>query len=47
MNFKDISVSKKLIGVFTLVLAVTVGLGLFAQISLSKVNDAAVDLSGN
>jgi methyl-accepting chemotaxis protein len=47
MNFKDISVSKKLIGVFALVLAVTVGLGLFAQYSLSRTNDIAIDITGN
>ncbi len=47
MNFKDLSVSKKLVGVFALVLAVTVGLGIFAQSGLSKVNDVAADVSGN
>jgi methyl-accepting chemotaxis protein len=47
MNFKDLSVSKKLVGVFALVLTVTVGLGLFAQNSMSKVNDVAADVSGN
>ncbi|GAA0564878.1 methyl-accepting chemotaxis protein [Rhizomicrobium electricum] len=47
MNFKNLSVSKKLVGVFALVLAVTIGLGLFAQTSLSKVNDVAADVSGN
>ena len=47
MNFKDLSVSKKLISLFALVLAVTVGLGLFAQNSLSKVNDVAADVTGN
>ena len=47
MNFKDLSVSKKLIAMFALVLAVTVGLGLFAQNSLSKVNDVAADITGN
>jgi len=47
MNFKDLSVSKKLTGMFALVLAVTVGLGLFAQNSLSKVNDVAADIDGN
>jgi methyl-accepting chemotaxis protein len=47
MNFKDLSVSKKLIGVFALVLAVTVALGLFAQNSLSKVDAIASDISSN
>jgi methyl-accepting chemotaxis protein len=47
MNFKDLSVSKKLTGVFSLVLAVTIGLGLFAQNSLSNLNAAAAELSGN
>jgi methyl-accepting chemotaxis protein len=44
MNFKDISVSKKLIGVFALVLAVTVGLGLFAQSNLSKLTDVSSEI---
>jgi methyl-accepting chemotaxis protein len=47
MNFKDLSVSKKLTGVFALVLAVTVALGLFAQYSLSSTNAVALDISGN
>jgi methyl-accepting chemotaxis protein len=47
MNLKDLSVSKKLVGVFALVLAVTLGLGIFAQSSLSKVDDVAADVSGN
>ncbi|GAA0550250.1 methyl-accepting chemotaxis protein [Rhizomicrobium palustre] len=47
MNFKDLSVSKKLTGVFALVLAVTVALGLFAQYSLSNVNKVADDVAFN
>jgi methyl-accepting chemotaxis protein len=47
MTFKDLSVSKKLIGAFALVLAVTVGLGLFAVSSLSALNDKSVDIRDN
>ena len=47
MQFRDLSVSKKLAGVFALVLAVTITLGLFAQFSLSKVNEVASDMGGN
>jgi len=47
MNFKDLAISKKLTGVFALVLTVTVALGLFAQYSLSQVNDVANDISTN
>ena len=47
MNFKDVSVSKKLIGVFALILTVTVSLGAFAMITLSNVNDIAADINGN
>jgi methyl-accepting chemotaxis protein len=47
MNFKNLSVSKKLIGVFALVLAVTMGLGLFAVQSLSTLNDKSVEIRDN
>jgi methyl-accepting chemotaxis protein len=47
MNFKNLSVSKKLIGIFALVLTVTVGLGLFAVQSLSSVNDKSVEIRDN
>jgi methyl-accepting chemotaxis protein len=47
MNFKNLSVSKKLIGVFCLVLGVTVGLGGFAVISLSGVNNKSVEVRDN
>ena len=47
MNFKDLSVSKKLTGVFTLVLVVTVGLGLFAVTNLSKLKTASDDVATN
>ena len=44
MNFKDLSVSKKLIGAFVVVLVTTLALGLFAINSLSRIDDAAYDL---
>jgi Methyl-accepting chemotaxis protein len=47
MNFKNLSVGKKLIGIFGLVLGVTVGLGLFAVNSLSGVNDKSVEVRDN
>jgi methyl-accepting chemotaxis protein len=47
MNFKDMSVSKKLIGVFALVLVVTAGLGLFSINSLSGLNHKSIDVRDN
>ena len=47
MNIKDISVSKKLIGAFVVVLITTLALGLFAINSLSRLDDAAYDLRAN
>jgi methyl-accepting chemotaxis protein len=47
MRFKDLPVSKKLVGVFTCILVVTAALGLFAVSSLSKMNDATADIATN
>jgi methyl-accepting chemotaxis protein len=47
MRFADLSVGRKLSGVFALVLTVTIALGLFAQYSLSQVNDVASEMGGN
>jgi methyl-accepting chemotaxis protein len=47
MSFKDLSVSKKLIGAFVVVLVTTLALGLFAINSLSRIDDAAYDLRAN
>jgi len=44
MRFKDLSVSKKLIGVFTCILIVTAALGLFSVSSLSSLNTASAKL---
>ncbi|GAA0525252.1 methyl-accepting chemotaxis protein [Rhizomicrobium palustre] len=47
VRFKDVAVSKKLWGVFALLLAVTIGLGLFAVASLSEVNNNSVEVRDN
>jgi methyl-accepting chemotaxis protein len=41
MNFKDLSVSKKLIGAFVVVLLTTLALGLFAMSSLSQLDSTS------
>jgi methyl-accepting chemotaxis protein len=46
MAFKDISVSKKVIGAFSVVLVATLALGLFSANRLSNVSSAATDVSG-
>jgi methyl-accepting chemotaxis protein len=47
MRFKDLSVSKKLIGVFSCILVVTTGLGIFAMVSLASLNATARDIREN
>jgi methyl-accepting chemotaxis protein len=47
MRFADLSVGRKLSGVFALVLTVTIALGLFAQYGLLQVNDVASEMGGN
>jgi methyl-accepting chemotaxis protein len=47
MQFKDLSVSKKLIGVFTGILVITAGLGVFALASLSSLNTSSRDVREN
>lgn len=47
MSFKDLSVAKKLVAGFVAVLLVTASLGAFAVYSLSRVNDANVDVRTN
>ncbi|GAA0564869.1 methyl-accepting chemotaxis protein [Rhizomicrobium electricum] len=47
MDFRNLSVSKKLVGAFALVLATTIGLGLFAVNSLSTLNDKSVEIRDN
>lgn len=47
MQFKDMSVSKKLIAGFTLVLIVTAGLGAFAISSLSALNNKSTEIAEN
>jgi methyl-accepting chemotaxis protein len=47
VNFKDLSVSKKVIGAFALVLVTAIALGLFAIASLSRLNTDTEDLSTN
>jgi methyl-accepting chemotaxis protein len=44
MNFKDLSVSKKLVGVFALILTVTIALGLFAQSNITKLTDVSSEI---
>ena len=44
MSFKDMSVRKKLIGVFACVLAITVTLGFFATYSLWQLNERSIDV---
>jgi methyl-accepting chemotaxis protein len=47
MRFKDLSVSKKLIGVFSGVLLVTAALGAFALVSLASLNATSRDVREN
>jgi methyl-accepting chemotaxis protein len=47
VTFKDLSVSKKVIGAFTVVLVATLALGLFSVQRLSVVSSDAMDVSGN
>jgi len=47
VNFKDLSVSTKLIVGFATVLVMTVVLGLFGNFSMSRVNDAGIDVRSN
>jgi methyl-accepting chemotaxis protein len=47
MRFKDLSVSKKLVGVFAGVLTITAALGIFALTSLSSLNTASRDVRDN
>ncbi|GAA0533866.1 methyl-accepting chemotaxis protein [Rhizomicrobium palustre] len=47
MNWKDFSVSKKVIGAFAIVLATTIALGLLALGDLSRLNNDAKDLRTN
>jgi methyl-accepting chemotaxis protein len=47
VTWKDLSVSKKLIGAFALVLLTTLGLGLFSLNDLSRLNTDANDLRSN
>lgn len=47
MSWKDLSVSKKVIGAFALVLLTTIGLGLFALNDLSRLDSDANDLRAN
>ncbi|GAA0575466.1 methyl-accepting chemotaxis protein [Rhizomicrobium electricum] len=47
MRFKDLSVSKKLVGVFAGVLAITAALGVFAIVSLSSLNASSRDVRDN
>ncbi len=47
MNFKDLSVSKKVIGAFAIVLMTTIGLGVFAISSMSRIDTEADDLRSN
>jgi methyl-accepting chemotaxis protein len=47
VTFKDLSVSKKVVGAFAIVLLTTIALGLFAITSLSRLNTDANDLRSN
>ena len=47
VSFKDLSVSKKVIGAFVVVLVTTIALGLFAISSLSRLDTDANDLRSN
>jgi hypothetical protein len=47
VNFKDMSVNTKLISGFVVVLVITVLLGLFGNYSMSRVNDASIDVRVN
>jgi len=47
MSFKDLAVSKKVIGVFACVLTTTVALGLFAVTSLSSLNAGSAEIRDN
>jgi methyl-accepting chemotaxis protein len=46
MQFKDLSVSKKVIGTFAIILVTTLGLGLFASNRLAGVSSDATQVSG-
>jgi len=47
LSFQNVSIKAKVTTAFAFVLAITVGLGLFAQSRLSAVNDAAQEVSEN